>query len=104
MNLMMILQRGGGGDVGKEEDVRSIAIPSYMERGRRFLDTQYGIRKFVEQFMIGDSPVFIDTDDNFTIKRTAFRRTEALRELLTCKNVNTEVLNKADLKKYKKYW
>jgi len=49
-----------------------------MGRGRRFLDTQYGIRKDGEQLMIGDYPGFIDTDDNFTIKGTAFRGTEGL--------------------------
>ena len=53
--------------------------------------------------MIGDSPVFIDTDDNFTIKGTVFRVKEGLWELLTRKNVNTEVNNKSDLKTNKKY-
>jgi len=47
--------------------------------------------------------VFVDTDDNFTIKGTAFRVTEVLWELLTRKIVNTEVINKADIKMYKKY-
>ena len=53
-----------------------------MGSGRRFLDTQYGIRKDGEQLMIGDSPVFIDPDDNFTIKGTAFRWTEGVWEIL----------------------
>jgi len=48
--------------------------------------------------MVGDSPVFIDTDDNITIKGTAFRGTEVLWEILTRKNVNTEVIKKNDLK------
>ena len=74
-----------------------------MGRSRYFLDTQYGIRKDGEQLTIGDSPVFIDPDDNFTIKRTAFRGTDGLWELLTRKNVNTEVIKKNDLKTYKKY-
>jgi len=73
-----------------------------MGSGRRFLDTQYGIRKDGEQLMIGDSPVFIDPDDNFTIKGTAFRWTEGVWEILWLKNVNTEVVNKAYLKAYKK--
>ena len=42
--------------------------------------------------------MFIDPDDNFTIKGTAFRGTEGLWELLTRKNVNTKVVNKGDLK------
>jgi len=61
------------------------------------------MRKDAEQLMIGDSPVFIDTDDNFTIKGTVFRVKEGLWELLTRKNVNTEVNNKSDLKTNKKY-
>ena len=52
--------------------------------------------------MIGYSPVVIDPDDNMKIKGTAFRGTEGLWELLTRKNVNTELNNKADLKTYKK--
>jgi len=53
--------------------------------------------------MVGDSPGFIDTYHNFTIKGTALRWTEGLWELLTRKNVNMEVINKADLKTYKKH-
>jgi len=74
-----------------------------MGRGRRFLDTKYGTRKNGKHLMLGDSQVLIDTDDNFTIKGTAFRGTEGLWELLTRKNVNTEVINKSNLKTYKKY-
>jgi len=50
------------------------------------------------RFMIGDSPVFIDTDDNITIKGTVFRGTEGLGELLTRKNVNTQLIGKENLK------
>jgi len=46
--------------------------------------------------------VFIDPDTNLKIKGTAFRATEGLWELLTRKNVNTEVADKEDLKTYKK--
>ena len=38
--------------------------------------------------MIGDSPVYIDFDDNVTIKGTVFRGTEGLWEIQTLKNVN----------------
>ena len=50
----------------EEENVGTVAIPSRSSRRSR--DTQYGIRKDGEQLMIGDSPVFINTDDNITIK------------------------------------
>jgi len=49
---------------------------------KRFLDTQYGIRRKGEQLMIGDSLLFIDPDANLTIKSTAFRCTDGLWELL----------------------
>jgi len=52
--------------------------------------------------MFGDSSVFIDPEANLTIKRTVFRGTERLWELLTCKNVNTQLVGKEDLKIYKK--
>jgi len=48
--------------------------------------------------MIGDSPVFIDPDDNITIKGRVFRGTEGLWELLTRKNVNTQLVGKEGLK------
>jgi len=83
-----------------EENVGRVASPP---RSRRFFDTQYGIRKDGGQLMICDSPVFIDTDDNFTIKETVFRGTEGLWELLTRKNMNTQLIGKEDLKIYKKY-
>ena len=51
--------------------------------------------------MIGDPPVDIDTDGNITIKGSVFRGTEGLLELLTRKNVNTECINKDNLKTYK---
>jgi len=53
---------------------------------RRFLDTEYGIRK----------------NGDIRIKGTVFRGKELLWELLTRKNVNTELINKDDLKTCKK--
>jgi len=83
----------------EEENFGTVASPP---RTRHFLDTQYGIRKDALQLMIGYSPVFIDTDDNLTIKGTTFRGSVGLWELLTRKKVNTEVFKKADLKTVKK--
>jgi len=54
--------------------------------------------------MIGDSPVIVDPDGNITIKRTVFRGTEGLWELLTRKDVNTQLFGKEDLNTYKKYF
>jgi len=47
--------------------------------------------------MIGGSPVFINTDDNFTFKGPVLKGTEGLWELLTRKNVNTKLIGKVDL-------
>ena len=80
----------------EEENVGTVASGPYMGRRRRFLDTQYVICKDGELSMIGVSPVFIDTDDNITIKCTAFRGTEAMWEIFTCKNVNTDLIGKDD--------
>jgi len=86
----------------KEEGENFGTVASLPRSSRRFLDTQYGIRKDGEQLMISDSPVFVDPDDNITIKGTAFRGTEGLWELLTHKNVNTQLIGLEDLKTYKK--
>jgi len=79
-----------------EENIGTLARPP-----RGFLDTQYGIRRNGEQLMIGNSPVFIDTDDNVTIKGTEFKGTKGLWEILKSKNVNTELIGKEELKTYK---
>jgi len=60
----------------EEENLGTIGISPYLGWSRRFLDTKYDIRKDGEQLMMGDSPVFVDTRDNFTIKGTVFRGTE----------------------------
>ena len=71
-----------------------------MYKGR-FLDTEYGVRKEGNIFMIGDSPVLVDTSGDITIKDRVFKGSKGLWELLTRKNVNTEVITKGDLKSYK---
>jgi len=53
-------------------------------------------------FMIGDSPVLVDTSGDLTIKDRVFKGSKGLGELLTRKNVNTELITKFDLKSYKK--
>ena len=65
-----------------------------MGRSSLFLDTQYGMRKDDKQLIFGDSPVFINPDDNFTIKGNVFKGTEGLWELLTSKNVNKNLSRK----------
>jgi len=69
---------------------------------RRFLDTQCGVYKDGDNFMIGDSPIVVDTDLDFTIKERVFKESKGLWELLTRKNVKTDFITKDDLKMYKK--
>jgi len=69
---------------------------------RRFLDTQYGVRKDGDIFMSRDSPIVVDTDGDIMIKEQVFKGSKGLWELLTRKKVNTKVITKNDLKTYKK--
>jgi len=86
------------------QNVGPVASPYLMPYlyKRRFLDTQYGVRKEGNTFMIGDSQVLVDTSGDITLKDRLFRGTKGLWELLTRKNVNTKVITKDDLKSYKK--
>jgi len=73
---------------------------SYVYK-RRFLDTQYGIRKNRDSFKIGNSVVGVDTDGDNTIKEE-FCGSEGLWELLTRKNVNKQHVTSDDLRTCKK--
>ena len=65
-------------DVTEEEEENVGTLASLPKSNRRFLDTQYGMRKDGEQLMRVDYPVFIDPDDNITIEGTTFRGSEEL--------------------------
>jgi len=97
--MMMMIPTKLAHTYGRENvgNVASLYMMTYVY-WRRFLHTQYGIHKDGEPFMIGNSPVVIDTDGNITIKGTVFRGTDGLWELLKRKNVNTELIYNDDLK------
>ena len=86
------------------ENVGPVASPYLMiyVYKRRFLDTQYGVRMEGNMFMKGDFPILVDTSVDITIKDRVLKGSKGLWELLTRKNVNTEVITKLDLKSYKK--
>jgi len=86
------------------EIVGPVASPYLMPYvyKRRFLDTQYGIRKDGDIFKIGDFSVVVDQDGDITIKEKEFRGSEGLWELLTRKRVNKEHVTSDDLRTYKK--
>jgi len=65
---------------------------------RRFLNTQYGMRKDGDIFKIGDSALLADQDGDITIKEKEFRGSEVLWELLTRKIVNKEHVTSDDLR------
>jgi len=69
---------------------------------RRFHDTQYGVRKDGDMFMIGESPLVVDTVGDITIKDRVFKGSKGLWELLKRKKVNTKFISKDELKTYKK--
>jgi len=73
----------------------------YVYQGR-FLDTKYGVHTDSNMFMIGDSQVVVDTSGDIKIKDQVYKGSKGLWELLTRKNVNTQIINKDDLKSYKK--
>ena len=75
--------------------------PYLYESKRRFLDTEHGIRKVGEGFMIGDSRVGVDRDGNIHIKEVEFPATKGLWELLTRKRVDKKSITTDDLKQYK---
>ena len=67
----------------------------------RFLDEQYIIRLVRNTLMIGDVPITVHENGDPSIGATRFRGTRDLWELLTRKNVNSEVITKSDLNGYK---
>ena len=86
------------------ENVGPVASPYLMPYvyKRRFLDSQYGVRKDFAMYMIGDSPIEVDTSGDITIKDRVFKGSKGLWELLTRKKVNTEFIAKENLKSCKK--
>jgi len=81
------------------ENISPVASPylmPYVYEGR-ILDTQYGIRKDGDMFIIGDSPIVVDTSGDITIKNRVFKGSKGLWELLKRKKVNTEYITKHDL-------
>jgi len=86
------------------ENVGTLSSPYLMPYvfKRRFLDTQFGVRKDGAMFMIGYSPIMVDTGGDITIKDRVYTGSKGLWALLTRKKVNTEFITKDDLKTYKK--
>jgi hypothetical protein len=70
-----------------------------------FLDRQYGVRKLADQFKIGNSVFWVDTEGNIHIgepdSANKFNATPGLWELLTRKEVDKLLFTQSDLQTYK---
>ena len=75
--------------------------PYLYESKTRSLDTEYGIRRDGDGFMIGDSRVGVDRNGNIHIKNVEFPATNGLWELLTPKRVDKKSITTDDLKQCK---
>ena len=75
-------------EYGREKfgDVAGSYLTPYLYK-RSFLDTQYGIRKEGDVFMVGDSLLTVDDDSDITIKGKDFTGTHGLCELFTRRDV-----------------
>jgi len=62
--------------------------PYLFESKKRIFDTEYGIRRDGDGFIIGDSRVGVDSDRNIYMKNVEFPATKGLWELLTRKRVD----------------
>ena len=82
-----------------EQEAYAVSSP-YLD-SMRFLDGQYGIRGVGSTLMIGDAPITVHTKGDLTIG-SHFKGTRGLWELLTHKNVNSDVIKKSDLNAYKR--
>jgi hypothetical protein len=63
----------------EEEGEDTLGVPYPIPK---LLDTWFGIRKEGDTLMIGDSPMYVDTDGNIPIKGTQFKGTKGLWALL----------------------
>jgi len=82
------------------ENIGLIANPYWMPYiyKRRYLDTLYGVLKEGDIFMIGESPIVVDTDGETTFKERVLKGSKGLWELLTRTKVNTEIITQDDQK------
>ena len=68
----------------------------------RFLDEQYRMRRVGNTLMIDDVPITVDRKGDLSVGGNCFEGTWGLWELLTRKNVNSDVITKSDLNAFKR--
>ena len=85
------------------DDERGVyEVTSPYLKSVRFLDEQYGIRPGGNTLMIGSSPVTTHPNGHISIWVTLFKGTSRLWELVTRKNVNSDLITNSDLNAYKR--
>ena len=67
----------------------------------RLMDYTYGVRHESGKWMIGDSPLEIETDDSIFINGKRYKGTPGLYELMFMKHPKENVYNEMDLNAYK---
>jgi hypothetical protein len=82
------------------EDPETIDLRE-MTKTPRFLDSQYGIRKDGDTFMIGNSTIDLDEPGIITVRGKRFKLTKGLWELLTRKDIDTDTIFPNDMRRYK---
>jgi hypothetical protein len=97
---------------GVSEDVHTFASESFGAVASSYLspfvnrsgvlDIDNDLRKEGDKFFIGNSDVTVDANSDVCIKNKHFIGTPGLWELLTRKCVNKKLVNKDDLKQYKR--
>jgi hypothetical protein len=98
MSFSRWMKRFGRKDLGT---VATSYLMSYVYK-RRFLDTQYGMRKDGDKCKIGDFTLLVEQDGGITIKEKEFRGSEVLWELLTHNGVKKDHVTSDELRPYKK--
>ena len=89
---------GGGETYG---DLASSCLIPFLSPRRNVVENHYGIRRYGDNFMVGDSIISVDREFNLTIKGKHYKGTRGLWELLARKDVNSDVIAESDLKRYK---
>ena len=88
-------------DSDGEESAINTSLTKYLNLMKeKDIDLTFGVRKYGEQYMIGDSPVTFD-GHKVQVKESSYPQTMGLLELLFKKEPNKELVTSADMNNYK---
>jgi hypothetical protein len=72
-----------------------------LDKTQQFQNRLYGIRKYGDKLMIGNSTVNLDEPGVITISGKRFKLTKGLWDLLTRKAIDTDTISPNDMQRYK---